>query len=63
MPSHRLVKRYRAGRCFAAAFSKDTSDKQIASAMQQGEAAFFPYDEAEGRFLFHLCSRPRRIRR
>lgn len=46
----KYVKRYRKGHCYAAVFSGDTTDKQIASAMMQGEAAFFPFNESSGQF-------------
>jgi hypothetical protein len=59
----RLVKRYRKGYCFAAAFSADTSDKQIQSAMAQGDASFFPYNEASGEFQWAKANRPLRFRK
>jgi hypothetical protein len=46
----KYVKRYRKGHCFAAVFSGDTNDRQVASAMAQGEAAFFPFNETTGQF-------------
>lgn len=48
----RLVRRYRKGRCYAAVWSADTTDKQVESQMSQGDAAFFPYNETTGEFLW-----------
>lgn len=49
----RLIKRYRNGRCYASVWSPDFTDRQIMSAMAQGEAAFFPYNESTGEFMFN----------
>lgn len=54
----RIVKRYRKGNCYACAWSADSSDKKIKHGMLMGDAAFFPYNEANGEFLFHLVNRP-----
>ncbi len=59
----KLVKRYRAGRCFAAVWSADTTGRQILAAMAQGGASFFPYNEATGAFLWHLTTKPSHFRK
>ena len=59
----RLVKRYRKGYCFAVAFSADTTDKQIQSAMATGEACFYPYNESSGEFQWDKANRPLRFRK
>lgn len=62
----RIVKRYRQGRCYAAVWSADTTDRQVAGQMAQGEAAFFPFNEASGQFVWDsasVCSRPLRFKR
>lgn len=59
----RIVKRYRKGHCFAAVWSADTTGRQIISAMAQGEASFFPYNESTGQFLWHLSTKPSHFRK
>lgn len=59
----RLVKRYRKGYCYAAVWSADRTDKQIARDIATGEAAFFPFNESTGQFDWSRGNgRPLRIR-
>lgn len=60
---YRIVKRYRKGRCYACVWSFHTEDKQIQHDMQIGDAAFFPYNESTGEFMFHLANKPIHFRR
>ncbi len=48
----KIVKRYRGGRCYAAVFSSDTTDRQIRSQMMQGLATFYPYNESSAEFVW-----------
>lgn len=59
----RLVRRYRHARCYAAVWSADTTDQQIALQMSQGDAKFYPYDESSGRFLWGQTTRASYFRR
>lgn len=47
----RIVKRYRAGRCYASVWADGTTDSQIEKAIATGQAAFLPYNEATGETL------------
>lgn len=56
----KVVKRYSKGRCYACAFTPETSDKKIAETMAAGDAKFYPYNETTGRFTLEMfTSRPR----
>jgi len=65
----KLVKRYRSGRCFAAAWSADSTEQQIRHDMSMGEAAFFPFNESTNTFTFDIrldggtCVPPLRFKR
>lgn len=53
---HRLVKRYRKGRCFACVWSPDSTDEQIARELPFAD--FLPYNEATGEFVRTDLHRP-----
>ena len=61
----KVVKRYHAGKCYACVWSSDTEERQMQRDMAMGDAAFFPYNETTGEFVWGVsqCGTPMRFRK